>query len=189
MPDLIAQSVQRLHASGTRLDPGLSDEEVSRVQDKFDFVFGPEHREFIQSAVPVGKSWPDWRRGSDEDLRGRLDWPVEGVLFDVHNNSFWPTSWGDRPDEKHDRERAARAHLAHVPRLVPLFSHRYLTADPQFVPSPVFSVHQADVIYYGDDLLDYVAHEFRVPPLHPSPERTYVPFWSDLAEGAENRDL
>jgi hypothetical protein len=89
---------------------------------------------------------------------------------------------------KHDLEREARAHVARVPRLVPVFSHRYLTSDLQFNPSPVFSVEQTDVIFYGDNLLDYVAHEFRVPPLHPS-DRTHVPFWSELAEGAENRDL
>ena len=41
----------------------------------------------------------------------------------------------------------------------------------------------------GDDLFDYVAHEFKVPPLHPSPDRANVPFWSAMAEGAENRDL
>lgn len=106
----------------------------------------------------------------------------------MHNNGFWPASWGDVPDGKDERERRARAHLALVPRLIPVFSHRYLTAEPQFTPSPVFSVYQADVIVYGDNFLDYVAHEFGVPPLHPS-DRTYVPFWSDLAEGAENRDM
>ena len=83
----------------------------------------------------------------------------------------------------------ARAHLDRVPKLVPVYSPRYRTSDPQFDPTPVYSVHQADVIFYGDDLLDYVAHEFGVPPLDPSSDRTYVPFWSDLAEGAENRDL
>jgi hypothetical protein len=88
VPDLIAQSVQCLHDAGVRLDAGLSDEEVSRVQDRFDFVFGPEHRAFLQAAVPVGESWPGWRNGSAEELRGRLDWPVDGVLFDVHNNGF-----------------------------------------------------------------------------------------------------
>ena len=180
--------MERLRAGGVRKKRGLSDKEVSRVQDRIGFAFGPEHREFIQSALPVGKSWPDWRKGSKEDLRGWLDWPIEGVLFDVLNNSFWPASWGDRPDEQDGRGREARAHLARVPTLVPVFSHRYLPSDPQFSPSPVFSVHQADVIFYGDNLLDYVAHEFHVPPLHPT-ERTHVPFWSDLAEGAENRDL
>jgi len=186
--DLIAQSIRRLRAGGVRLDPGLSDEEVSRLQDRLAFAFGPEHREFIQSALPVGESWPNWRHDSGEDLQGRLAWPVESVLFDVRNNGFWPASWGDRPDLKEDREREARAHLADVPKLVPVFSHRYLTSDPQSKPSPVFSVYQSDVIFYGDDLLDYVAHEFRVPPRHPS-DRTHVPFWSDLANGAENADL
>jgi hypothetical protein len=188
MPDLVAQSIERLRSGGVRLDRGLSDAEVSRAQDRLDFVVGPEHREFIQSAVPVGKSWPDWRHDSDEELRGRLDWPVEGVLFDVHNNDFWPASWGDRPDGEASRAREARAQLARVPRLVPVFSHRYLSSGPQFKPSPVFAVHQTDVIFYGDNLLDYVAREFRVPPLHPS-DRTHVPFWSDLADGAENCDL
>lgn len=188
VPDLVAQAIQRLSAGGVRLDRGLSDKEVVRVQDRFGFVFGPEHREFLQSVVPVGESWPDWRSDLDDDLRGRLDWPVVGVIFDVHSNDFWPASWGDRPDARDDREREARAHLARVPRLVPVFSHRYLTSDPQFSPSPVFSVHQSDIIFYGDNLLDYVAHEFRVPPLRPS-GRTHVPFWSDLAKGAENRDL
>jgi hypothetical protein len=188
VPDLIAQALRRLSTSGVRLDRGLSDEEVSLVQGRFAFAFGPEHREFIQAAVPVGESWPDWRNDPEGDLRGRLDWPVDGVIFDVHNNGFWPASWGNRPDAKCDREREARAHLACVPRLVPVYSHRYLASDPQFAPSPVFSVHQTDIILYGDNLLDYVAHEFRVPPHHPS-DRTHVPFWSEVADGAENRDL
>jgi hypothetical protein len=189
MPDLVALAIQRLRAGGVRLDQGLSDAEVSRVQDRLRFTFGPEHRDFLQSALPVGDSWPDWRNGSYRELRGRLDGPVAGVIFDVRNSDFWPASWGVRPADKAHREREARARLAGVPRLVPVFAHRYLTADPQFNPSPVFSVHQTDVIYYGDNLLDYVAHEFHVPPLHPSPDRRHVPFWSDLAEGAENRDL
>ncbi len=33
-------------------------------------------------------------------------------------------------------------------------------ADPTGPSAPVFSVYQTDVIIYGDDLLDYVQHEF-----------------------------
>ena len=188
VPDIIAQSIQRLTAGRVKLDRGLSDKEVSQVQNRLGFTFGPEHREFIQSAMPVGGSWPDWRNDPDDELRGRLDWPIDSVIFDVHNAGFWPASWGGRPDGNDDRERVARAHLARVPKLVPVYSHRYLTSDPQFAPSPVFSVYQTDVIFYGDNLLDYVAHEFGVRPLHPS-NRTHVPFWSDLSFGAENADL
>lgn len=171
-----------------QLERGLSDRELSRVQDRLGFTFGPEHRELLQLAMPVGRSWPDWRNDPEDELRGRLDGPIEGVVFDVHNNGFWPASWGHRPDSHDDREREARARLADVPRLVPVFSHRCLPSGAQFAPSPVFSVHQTDVIFYGDNLLDYVAHEFMVPPLHPS-ARSHVPFWSNLAEGAENGDL
>jgi hypothetical protein len=55
----------------------------------------------------------------------------------------------------------------------------------------VFSIYQTDVIYYGDDLVDYIAREFHVPPLYPSPVvgRRRIPFWSDLAEGAEPEEL
>lgn len=190
MLDLVARTIERLQAAGVRLDPGLSDAELSRIQEQFNFTFGSEHRQLLQLALPAGEpSWPDWRNGSPDDLQGRLDWPIDGLVFDVHNNAFWPSSWGERPADPAEKERHARAQLARVPRLVPIFSYRYLTVDPEYRPSPVFSVHQADVIYYGDDLLDYVAHEFKVPPLHPSPDRVHVRFWSDLAEGAESPDL
>ncbi len=184
MPDLIAEAIQRLRRSGVHLDRGLSTREVAKIEARFGFTFGPEHRSFLRSVLPVGRSWPNWRRDPADELRGRLDWPIEGVIFDVRHNGFWPASWGNRPQETDAWEPEARKHLAEVPKLVPVFSHRYLASDPGVKPSPVFSVHQTDVIYYGDNLLDYVAHEFSVPPFNPS-EPTHVPFWSDLATGVD----
>jgi hypothetical protein len=73
--------------------------------------------------------------------------------------------------------------------LVPLRGNRYITVDPLYVPSPVFSVYQTDVIYFGDNLLDYVASEFHLPPPESRPARIRVPFWSDLADGAASNDL
>jgi hypothetical protein len=32
---------------------------------------------------------PDWRSGNRDELRRLLDWPIDGVLFDVKNNGFW----------------------------------------------------------------------------------------------------
>jgi hypothetical protein len=133
----------------------------------------------------------DWRDAPRAVLQGRLDWPVEGVIFDVHKNGFWPSSWGDRPQESILAEGQARERLAQVPKLVPIYSHRCLPADPAPVPTPVFSIYQTDVIYYGDNLLDYVAYEFKTPPLRPAApgERPHIHFWSDLADGAESADL
>jgi hypothetical protein len=36
-------------------------------------------------------------------------------------------------------------------------------ADPSGPSAPVFSAHQTDVVICGDDLLDYVQHEFGSP--------------------------
>ncbi len=68
--------------------------------------------------------------------------------------------------------------------MVPLFGHRYLVADPAPVGAPVFSIWQTDVVYYGDDLLDYLAHDFEAKPFEEHPRTVYprVPFWSDVVE-------
>lgn len=191
MSELARQAAERLRLAHVTLRPGLSDVEISRAEESFAFTFSDEHRALLTNALPVGSGWVDWRDASADVLRGRLEWPVDGVVFDVQNNGFWPASWGDRPVDHDERERLAREHLATAPRLVPVYSHRYLPAAPAPTPSPVFSLHQTDVIVYGDDLLDYVAHEFGVGPLHPTApaELPYIEFWSDLAGGAENNVL
>lgn len=48
--------------------------------------------------------------------------------------------------------------------------------------NPIFSVHQTDIIYYGENSSQYLLIEFG---LRPYPEINYeyivdVPFWSDL---------
>lgn len=170
------------------MEHGLDAQELSEIEERFGVTFSPEHRQFLATALPTGGSWVDWRNGAANDLAAQLEWPIESVIFDVQNADFWPASWGERPADQGRPEREARTHLASVPRLVPLFSHRYIAADSDFEPSPVFSVYQTDVIYYGDNLADWVAHEFNAPPPYAS-DPTHVPFWSDLADGLSAADL
>lgn len=176
--ELAARSMQVLRRHGVRILPGMSEAELARVQDQFGFRFVAEHRAFLRIGLPAGNSWPDWRAGPE--LGPLLNRPVDGVLFDVRHNDRWPAGWGARPADPAEREAAARAQLARAPRLVPVHGHRYLPAAPAGEPSPVLSVMQSDVIYYGGDLLNYVEVEFaqaarRLDGLQP------VPFWSELA--------
>ena len=69
-----------------------------------------------------------------------------------------------------------------VSTLIPIYSHRYMPAAPAPAGSPVFSVHQTDVIYYGSDLVSYFQSEFFNIPDRKSPTHR-VDFWSELAEG------
>jgi hypothetical protein len=62
-----------------------------------------------------------------------------------------------------------------------VLGHRYLPEQPHEPGNPVFSVYQADVIYYGADLIDYFEREFAGWGHRPWPDQIrYIPFWSDL---------
>jgi hypothetical protein len=191
MIDLVPRAIAYLKEAGVSFAPGLSALEITRIEDRFGFSFSVEHREFLTTMLPISRGWVNWRTESADALRERLNRPIDGTIFDVHNNDFWPASWGKRPTEKMQIEQQARMRLGHVPKLVPIYGHRYLPAAPAPTPSPVFSVYQTDVIYYGADLLDYVSREFgpSEPRWSTMDAPRHVEFWSNLASGADNADL
>ncbi|GAA1317437.1 hypothetical protein GCM10009647_047270 [Streptomyces sanglieri] len=171
------------------IGPGLSEQELDAVEARFSFTFSADHRVFLAAGLPHGsRSWPDWRNGDPEDLAERLSQPVEGVLFDVEHNGFWHPAWSPRPAETSDALQIARSELATVPQLVPVYSHRYLPGTAGECCHPVLSVHQTDIIIYGNNLTDYVRHEFtgRASGL---PVRATVDFWSYFVHGGPGTDV
>ena len=168
-----------LASSGRPARPGLTDAELTRVEQEFGFSFADDHRAFLAAALPYGRGWPDWRDGDREQLREKLAMPVEGVLFDVAENDFWYKGWGPQPVGAQDAVAAARRFLMTVPRLVPVHAHRYLPAGRGTSGHPVLSVMQTDIITYGTDLTSYLRHEFDGAPLGQA--RPTVAFWRDLA--------
>src|SRR5688572_23893771 len=89
--------IDEMERGGICFEPGLGDEEVANVECRFQFRFPPDLRVFLQSAMPVGDGFPNWRAGNDTSLHEWLDIPRQGVLFDVENNGFWLPEWGERP--------------------------------------------------------------------------------------------
>src|SRR4051794_40981771 len=84
-PDMAAgwrNLITQLHGK-VELDSGLSDAEVERTEQQFDFRFPPDLRAFLQAALPRGAQFPDWRSGDAGRLRDWLDVPRRGILFDV----------------------------------------------------------------------------------------------------------
>ncbi|MFK3679170.1 hypothetical protein ACI2IP_15705 [Microbacterium sp. NPDC090218] len=156
----IADCIAVLNAHNVSLDPGLSPAEIIEIERRYGFEFSPDHRQFLETALPTGDRWPDWRNDSVESIQGRLDWPLDGVLFDVQHNSFWPSTWPSKPDVIEEQRRIATERVRSWPTLVPIYSHRYMPAAPARAGAPVFSVWQTDVIFYGDNLLDYFHREF-----------------------------
>lgn len=159
-------------------DAGLSSAEIAAVEERFGFRFPPDLREFLQTALPSGPQFPDWRRGDEAALRDWLDQPRRGVLFDVEHSGFWLEEWGPRPSSLEEALRVAGELVAAAPRLIPIFLHRMMPDEPDLPGNPVFSVHQTDIIHYGFDLADYLPHEFGLPGRKSWPEQVRpIRFW------------
>ena len=69
-----------------------------------------------------------------------------------------------------------------APKLFRLYFTRYIPLDPPTVGNPVFSIHQGtDIIHYGADLAEYLAHEFlRVEHDQRGRQPRPIRFWDDL---------
>ena len=157
---------------------GYSLAELDRAQQGYELEFPPD----------LVALWLDRRLVDGHDLnneavvRRALAWPFEGLLFDVEENDLWWPEWGERPASPQHRAEVLRFVVAAAPKLVPLYSHRYLPASPAKSGNPVFSIYQSDIIYYGSDLANYLEREFgdRDKPLG-APLRQ-IPFWSRFAD-------
>jgi hypothetical protein len=167
------------HPEVERFDPGLSLVEIQALERRFKFMFPPDLKGLLKFVVPIGKHFPNWR-GDPDELQKRLDLPFEGIWFDVEHNGFRLPEWGATPSDPQARREIVRQAILDAPRLFPIFSHRYIPAEPNKSGNPVFSVHQTDIIHYGNDLANYFHREFQVPlPVWAAREPRPIWFWDD----------
>src|SRR5258706_5810017 len=85
------------------------------------------------------------------------------------------------------RSRLAQDKAKEAPALVPVFAHRFLPAEPLLEGNPVLSVWQADIIYYGLDLVNYFLNQFHLSQssqANGSKPPRKIRFWSDIIEKA-----
>ena len=156
----------------------LTDSEVARVEGQYRFRFPPDLRQFLQTSLPVSDRFPDWRSGSESYLTNWLNWPRDGLLFDVEHNAFWLPEWGTKPSALIEAHRIASEMVSAAPTLIPVYAHRMIPDEPHAAGNPVFSVHQSDIVVYGFDLADYLRNEFGLPGRQPRPAKTQsIRFW------------
>jgi hypothetical protein len=176
--DVWPHLVALMKEHGIDLDVGLTHAEVAATEARFGFRFPPDLRAFLQTALPKGERFPNWRSGKETDLRDWLDLPRQGSLFDIEHNGFWLNEWGPRPDSLADAKRTASELVAGAPKLIPIYFHRMMPDEPHLASNPVFSVHQTDIIHYGFDLADYLRNDFHLPGREPWPDRVrQIRFW------------
>ncbi len=156
---------------------GYTSGELEAAQERYELRFPPDLIELLLDRRPID-GW-DWRN-DDAGIRRALSHPLDGLLFDLEHNDLWWPEWGERPASAEERAEVLTAIVGAAPRLIPLIGHRYIPETPHEAGNPVFSVMQADVIYYGANLTEYFANELGGTYQVGSPRR--IPFWSKLVE-------
>ncbi len=152
--------IAALKCRGVEFAAPLTEAETVTVEERFQFTFPFDLRTFLQTGLPVGRRFPDWRNGDHHELADWLNRPREGVLFDVEHNNFWLDEWGPRPADLESANMIVNKLIDEAPKLIPIYMHRMMSSEPKTAGNPVFSVHQTDIIAYGVDLADYFIHEF-----------------------------
>ncbi len=124
-----------------------------------------------------------WSQFSLERYQEQIEWVVTGIENDIDKAKFWLGRWGERPALVQDAWAIARTDISMWPKLLPLYGHRFLAAEPCESGNPVFSIMQTDIIYYGTDLAHYLTNEFLD---HDWAKHTrgarYIEVWSDFSE-------
>lgn len=168
-------------------EAGLTDSEFQAIEERFGFQFPFDVRWFLMQGLPSGDRFPNWRT-PDQKLINQLEWPAEGILFDVRNSVFWYPAWGERPASTEEAVVVADGHLRVLPQVIPIFGHSYLPSVPCLPGNPVFSIYQSDVIHRGGRLSAYLhwidndgsdeAEENY--PVYCEDYRQ-IPFWTEMA--------
>jgi hypothetical protein len=173
-----------LEKAGVVFDSGLSQHEIDQAEKRFGFKFPADLRRFLMFALPTGTQFPNWRYLDDPQLGYLLAWPLEGIWFDVQNSDFWPSDWGQKPKDESEAYEQVRSQIAKAPKLIPIYSHRYMPDSPHTAGNPVLSIYQTDIIYYGGNLENYLHNEFhdyfRTPAYELPDAIRKIDFWSSF---------
>lgn len=185
IPDMVSdwsREIDMLKARDVELSPGLDEEQLEAAEARLGFRLPPDLRSLLSAVLPRGAGFPEWHRPGSPELAAALASPIEGLCSGVGDGWWWPP-WGRRPQTAPRAVGVARARLAGVPPLVPIFGHRHIPADPPLAGNPVFSVYQTDAILAGADLRDYLNREFGDARTRPHATTAVRPirFWSELA--------
>src|ERR1700732_4940095 len=187
----MGEVIAALKQKGVRFEDGLRDDEFAYTQSLYSFSFPLDLRDFLSHGLPVSGKFPNWRTGKVQhgqrtiSIAELMDWPAEGICFDIERNNFWMPDWDAKPSDLQEAFRLARRMVKQAPALIPVYSHRFLPAEPAISGNPVLSVWQTDIGYYGLDLVSYLTKEFNLPLKHhgngdKSPRR--IRFWSAIID-------
>jgi hypothetical protein len=166
---------------------GLSVLDIQLIEAKLGFQIPDDFAFLLQNIRDPGSVLFPWLNFDEKKYADVIGWVRKGIEFSVEKDGFWLSRWGERPKAVSKALQKVRGDLATWPKLLPIYGHRFLAAEPRRLNNPVFSIMGTDIIYYGANLAHYLIHEFvdRGPDkysLHTYDQHIQrVEVWSDLA--------
>ena len=158
---------------------GLTEEEIDRIEEKYQVKFTVEHRAFLNILHTIDKKEPrehydendkliyvyksffhNWLIDDDE-LEYRLRWSYETILDDLLNQSWW-NFLGKEPQSNEGKKIIFTEQFQVAPKLIPIYGHRFVISEPQNVDNPVLSVYGSDIIIYGWNMRHYLLSELKM---------------------------
>jgi hypothetical protein len=101
-----------------------------------------------------------WSKFHKKEYDDKIAWVLERIEFDIDHNKFWMDRWGNRPVTLSAALDVARKDIETWPKLLPIYHHRFLAAEPCRSGNPVLSIMGTDIVYYGSNLAHYLLNEF-----------------------------
>jgi hypothetical protein len=164
---------------------GLSAAEIAHIERALGFALPPDFSYLLQNVVDEGGVLFPWKNFEKQAYDESIAMVLQGIEFDIEHANLWLWRWKDQPHDLAEAIAIMRRDFASWPKLLPVYGHRYLAADPCLPDNPVFSIWQTDIIHYGANLAHYLVNEFVG---HDGDHHTYdqsprrIPIWTDFTE-------
>lgn len=76
----------------------------------------------------------------------------------IPNSTHSPDQWCKISREQ--RVEVVAELYKNTPKIIPVYSHRFMPEMNDDNDPPVLSIHYGDIVYYGRNLQEYLLHEF-----------------------------
>ena len=163
---------------------GISERKIKKAEKLYNVFFPQDFKILLKTyRIKSNYDWGDFSSKNVEIIKNALERPLKGIIYDIINNNFWYDPWGERPNKIDEAIEIAKEKYKSVPKLIPIHTHRYIPMISSDKDIPVISVHQTDIIYYGNDINDYIRQEFtndKSGSFNDIDMYRYIEFWSDI---------
>lgn len=176
-------SVKLMKKNNVIFEKGLIGNEVLQIEKTYNITFPVSLRNFLMTELPVSKGFCNWRnmnKTNIQDIKNKINYPIQ-YIYNMPYEVYWCDNWGKEPENKINFKNEVIKRLEKAPKLIPVFSHRYIPIIDNLDP-PIISVHGTDIIYVGKDLRDYFMVEYEIKKQNDISFNDIkpIPFWTDL---------